>query len=627
MKLWKKLPISYKIFITLLLTISLGQIFMMVYIWNYESKILYQKEQRDLYLALEAQSQKLSTALENKQKETQFLASLEVMDDLIANDLDKRVSSMLERKAADLEEEIILLAVKNGKIISASKPNYIEQNFQVFDDKYLYFTAPTYASFNPKVLLGKIILLYPFKNLANLSISKSTKLLWLTPPHKLELFNNPKIDKNDYLMVSQDLKGTLSNWKIHLAYQKDKAFETLNHIKKMLLYTFLFALGLLILTVWLISKNLLKGVQHLSKTSQEIIQTKDYTKQVVVESDDEIGQLSSSFNTLISQTNSLLTQLDAQSKKHFENLIKLISFFNTITQTKDRESTLATAKEEMLHFNEASNMDKRFLDATSSMVSLQLERISLLDSTKEALEAKSLFLSTISHELRTPLGSILNLTQHLMVSQNLKDEDVDMLSKIETSATHLLGMINNILDISKLESNKLIVHKQKVNLKTLLEEIIEMIEPLTSEKELQLIQTITINDEEITTDPQLFKQVVINILSNALKYTNKGSITLSMKQSQNQYLLKVTDTGIGIEPKLLNHVFQEFYQSSVNLKNLGNSSGLGLALSKKVAHLLEGNLEIFSEGKNRGTTLYLPLALFDSKPNPSNRFNHTRSTL
>ena len=610
MRFWKKLSISYKIFIALLLTISLGQIFMMVYIWNYESKILYQKEQKDLQMAVEAQSQKLSSELERRQKETRFLASLEVMDDLIANDLDKRVSNMLERKANDLEEDIILLAVKNGKIVSASKSNYIDQNFQLFNDKYLYFSAPTYASFDKKVLLGKIVLLYPFKNLTNLTMPKNTKLLWLTPPHKLKLFENPKIDKNKYLIVSQNLKGTLSNWKMHLAYQKYKAFETLNHIKEMLLYTFLFALGLLILTVWLISKNLLKGVQRLSKTSQEIIQTKDYTKQVIVESDDEIGQLSSSFNTLISQTNSLLTQLDTQSKTHFENLIELISFFNTITQTKDRESTLAIAKEKMLQFKEASNMDKRFLDATSSMVTLQLERISLLDSTKEALEAKSLFLSTISHELRTPLGSILNLTQHLMVSESLKDEDVDMLSKIETSATHLLGLINNILDISKLESNKLIVHKQKVNLKTLLEEIVEMIEPLTSEKELQLIQTITIDDEEITTDPQLFKQVVINILSNAIKYTNYGSITLAMKQSKNQYLLKVVDTGIGIEPKLLNHVFQEFYQSSVSLKNLGNSSGLGLALSKKVAHLLKGNLEIFSKGKDKGTTLYFTFSSF-----------------
>jgi len=192
----------------------------------------------------------------------------------------------------------------------------------------------------------------------------------------------------------------------------------------------------------------------------------------------------------------------------------------------------------------------------------------------------------------------------LMISENLKDSDIDMLSKIETSATHLLGMINNILDISKLESNKLIVHKQKVNLKELIEEILEMIEPLISEKELQLIHNISINSVQINTDPQLFKQVVINILSNALKYTNRGTITLSINQNQNKYLLKVHDTGIGIEPNLLQHIFQEFYQSNINLENLGNSSGLGLALSKKVAHLLEGDLEIFSEGKSKGTTVY-----------------------
>jgi signal transduction histidine kinase len=600
MRFWKKLSISYKIFITLLVVISLGQLFMMGYIWNYESKILFQKEKQTLSTELNNEIKKLSTSLENRQKETIFLASLEVMDDLIANDVDKRVSNMLKRKADDLGKNIILLAVKNSKIIASSKAKYIDQPFKLDEKKYLYFYAPTYASFDKKTLLGKIVMLYPYENLTKLSMPQNTKLLWLTPPHKLKLFKTPKIDKDRYLIVSKNLKGILSNWKMYLAYQKDKAYETLNHIKEMLLYAFVFALGLLAFTVWLISKNLLKGVERLSKTSGEIIKTKDYSKQVVIESEDEIGELSKSFNTLIYETKSLLTKLDKQSKTHFENLIELISFFNTITQTKDAKSTLKIAE----NFKKDSNKDKRFIDATSKMVTLQLERISLLDSTKEALEAKSMFLSTISHELRTPLGSILNLTQHLMVSQNLKDGDIDMLSKIETSATHLLGMINNILDISKLESNKLIVHKQRVNLKTLLEEIVEMIEPLTSEKELQLIQNITINNDEIITDSQLFKQVVINILSNAIKYTNHGSITLTLQQNQNHYLLKVIDTGIGIEPKLLDHVFQEFYQSSVNLKNLGNSSGLGLALSKKVAHLLKGNLEIISEGKDKGVTVY-----------------------
>jgi signal transduction histidine kinase/HAMP domain-containing protein len=361
----------------------------------------------------------------------------------------------------------------------------------------------------------------------------------------------------------------------------------------MLFYAFLLALILLILVVWLVSKSLLKGIKQLSKTSKEIIQTEDYTKQVVVDSEDEIGELSNSFNTLISQTNELFTKLDTQSKTHLNNLVELIDFFNTITKTKDENSTKKIAKQRLKEF---ANHDKKFLNATSNMIDLQLERISLLDKTKQALEAKTLFLSTISHELRTPLGSILNLTQHLMIDQNLNDENVDMLSKIETSATHLLGMINNILEISKLESNSLIVHKQKVDFKELFEEIMEMIEPLVDEKNLKFIKEINTNKNSIETDPQLFKQVVINILSNAIKYTNKGSITVTLKDN----IFKVKDTGIGIDTKLLPYIFEEFYQSDINMKNLGKSSGLGLALSKKIALLLEGDLEIFSEGKGRG---------------------------
>lgn len=153
-------------------------------------------------------------------------------------------------------------------------------------------------------------------------------------------------------------------------------------------------------------------------------------------------------------------------------------------------------------------------------------------------------------------------------------------------------MINNILEISKLESNSLIVHKQEVDL----------IELLADEKDLKLIKEIDINDRNITTDPQLFKQVVINILSNALKCTNHGSITVSLKEDS----LKVTDTGIGIDPKLLPHIFEEFYQSDINMKHLKNSSGLGLALSKKIALLLEEDLKIFSEGKDYSIFSILP---------------------
>ena len=586
MKLWNSLAISYKLFISLLVVISIGQIFIMVYIWQYESKILTQKEYKNLEFSLEDEARKLLNSLQIKQKETKFLASLEVMDDLIAKDIDKRISNMLKRKADDLKENIILQAVSNQTIIASSVATNIGKKFQDDDKNYLYFQAPIKSSFNQKIDLGKIVLLYPYENLSNLQTAKN-RLLWLTP------LEDKKIQKDDYLIVSKALTEKLKGYTINLAYKKREAFETIEHIKKMLFYSFLLALLLLALVVFIISKNLLKGIKRLSKTSQEILQTEDYTKQVVVQSEDEIGELSTSFNTLISQTDSLITKLDTQSKTHLNNLIELISFFNTITQTKDADSTQKVAKKSLQNF---TNHDKRFLDATTKMIALQEERISLFDKTNEALEAKKMFLSTISHELRTPLGSILNLTQHLMISQNLNDEDVNMLSKIETSATHLLALINNILDISKLESNSLVVHTQEVDLKTIFEEIVDMIEPLVDEKDLKLIKHIEIQNSTIKTDPQLFKQVVINILSNAIKYTNHGSITLTLQDD----FLEIKDTGIGIEEKLLSHIFEEFYQSSVEIKNLGKSSGLGLALSKKIAILLGGDLEVKSKGKDKG---------------------------
>jgi signal transduction histidine kinase len=580
--IWSSISISYKIFISLLVAISIGEIFILIYIWQYESKILTQKEYIDLKASLSFESKTIDDYLTNLKKETTFLASLEVMDDFIAKDVDKRVSKLLKQKADDLGSNIVLFATINRKIIASSHNSFINRDFKKDMDRYLYFQMPVYASFNPKRILGEIVLQYPLKNLTDLQTTKG-RILWLTPLEDI------KIDKRDYLLVSKKLR----DWKINLAYKKSDAFKTVEDIKKMLILSFIFALILLSITVWIISKNLLKGVKRLSKTSKEIIETEDYTKQVIVESNDEIGELSNSFNTLISQTNSLLSKLDTQSKTHLNNLIELISFFNTITKTKDADTTKKIARERLKEF---AKHDKRFLDATTNMIDLQLERISLLDKTKKALDAKTMFLSTISHELRTPLGSILNLTQHLMISKNLNDEDIKMLSKIETSATHLLNLINNILEISKLESNSLIVHKQNINLKELFEEIMEMIEPLAIEKDLTLIKEVDLTKEMILTDPQLFKQVAINILSNALKYTEKGSIKVILKDNY----LKIIDTGIGIDKELLPHIFKEFYQSSVDIKHLKNSSGLGLALSKKVALLLEGDLRIFSQGRDKG---------------------------
>jgi signal transduction histidine kinase len=205
----------------------------------------------------------------------------------------------------------------------------------------------------------------------------------------------------------------------------------------------------------------------------------------------------------------------------------------------------------------------------------------------------------MSHELRTPLGSILSLTQHLMVSPKVGDDEVEILGRIENSSEHLLGMINGLLQLSKLESNMMTIKKEKVYVLNIIEEMIEIVEPLIEEKGLGLVRDISTQDVEIETDVNLFKQVVMNLLSNAVKYTDKGKIVIYLRKEEGgSYIFTVIDTGIGIAKEKQEALFQEFYQA--HSREVSHSTGLGLALSQKMAKLINGEVIIESEGLNRG---------------------------
>jgi signal transduction histidine kinase len=403
----------------------------------------------------------------------------------------------------------------------------------------------------------------------------------------------------------------------------------------------------------ILSRKLTHPLKALTKTVREITRTGDYSKQVVVTSEDEIGILSESFNRLISQTGSLIEEIRRQERLHHDQLIKLIAFFNALIETKTQQETIDTALAHIKSFFVLEDIaylwhrpdtpdatvlpltyynykNRRETDAgyiviapehgqlpgqdllspISKMIRLQLEHIHLLADTKEALEAKSTFLSTMSHELRTPLGSILNLTQHLTLMPGIDEEARRMLGAIETSAQHLLAMINNILQLSKLESNSIVVHKEPVDLTELMHEIFEITEPLITDKEIALIKDIACEGVTIQTDANLLKQVIINLLSNAIKFTEKGTIEVSLRRHGDHYRFSVRDTGIGIAKSRQKHLFQLFYQAHSETEKIPDSSGLGLALSQKVAALLGGKITIRSEGIGHGTTAIFTFTSF-----------------
>jgi signal transduction histidine kinase len=473
LQLWKKLSETYKIFISMLIFIMFIQLSTLVYIWKFETRVLVKKEQKNLSYQLEIDADLLLNHLKGLKKEAEFLSTLEVMDDLLTKDIDKRIAILLSKKAKDLGEKIVLTVRKKAETVASSKSYYVRKN-------YLIFSVPIYASFNKSKKIGILELLYPLHNLMHLTMNNPMQHLWLTPLEKKDGFVVPQ--HLESIVVTKTLHSMLEGWKLSLAYEKEEALHSIKEIEKVLLIAFLVSLFALLFVVWRLSKRQMNILQH----------------------------------------------------------------------------------------------------------------------TEEVLELKRTFLSTMSHELRTPLGSILNLTQHLMISPKISDDDVEMLKRIENSSEHLLAMINNLLQLSKLESNSMHVEKEKVDVSEVVEEMIEIVEPLIFEKELRLEKSIKVENPSLTTDVNLFKQVVINLLSNSIKYTNEGSIKISLTQSNDEFILEVIDTGIGIKKEKQEELFTEFYQAHVKSSGVKHSIGLGLALSQKVAKLINGQIEIFSEGEGRG---------------------------
>ena len=241
-----------------------------------------------------------------------------------------------------------------------------------------------------------------------------------------------------------------------------------------------------------------------------------------------------------------------------------------------------------------------------------------LEKSKEAAEAathaKSIFLSNISHEIRTPLNAILGFAQLSLRNKQLPKENFDMIQAIEIAGNHLLEVINDVLDLSKIEAGEMKTENSDFILSKLLDEISIMFEMRCDQKSLQwaLVNDYS-RDVEVRGDQGKIRQVLINLLGNAVKFTDKGSVQLRVFSSaDDQFVFEVKDTGPGISSAEQSLVFNMFHQADGNIHATG--TGLGLSISKRQAELMEGNLELDSElGKGSQFTFSLKLPIASNK--------------
>ncbi|HKS12153.1 MAG TPA: response regulator [Pseudomonas sp.] len=284
--------------------------------------------------------------------------------------------------------------------------------------------------------------------------------------------------------------------------------------------------------------------------------------------------------------------------------------------------TLHNAHEELQH-----SIDQATEDVRQNLETIEIQNIELDMARKEALEAsriKSEFLANMSHEIRTPLNGILGFT-HLLQKSELTPRQLDYLGTIEKSADNLLGIINEILDFSKIEAGKLVLDSIPFNLRDLIQDTLTILAPAAHAKQLELVSLVYRDTPlSLVGDPLRLKQILTNLVSNAIKFTHEGTIVArAMLEDEHedsvQLRISVQDTGIGLSPQDVRTLFQAFSQADNSLSRQPGGTGLGLVISKRLIEQMGGEIGVDStpgEGSEFWISLTLPKAHDDAEERP-----------
>ena len=224
-------------------------------------------------------------------------------------------------------------------------------------------------------------------------------------------------------------------------------------------------------------------------------------------------------------------------------------------------------------------------------------------------------MSHLAHELKNPLTSIIGYADLFLRQQRLNGEEKDAFTNLEhiervlRSGRHLLHLINDALEISRYEAGKMKLRPAMIDVRSVINNVLEVMEPLASEKELKIVAKIERAPKQVFTDSLRLQQIVTNLVSNAIRYTESGQIAVTCEELENdQWAIAVSDTGVGIDPENQKHIFEPYFQVEEIATRPPNSTGLGLAIVSRLIKLLQGKIELVSQvGVGSTFTVFFPL--------------------
>jgi PAS domain S-box-containing protein len=273
---------------------------------------------------------------------------------------------------------------------------------------------------------------------------------------------------------------------------------------------------------------------------------------------------------------------------------EILSIGSDITNHKQAEEQIRRLNDDLRRHAEV--LERRVAERTAELVIAK-------NRAESADRIKSAFLATMSHELRTPLNVIIGFTGIMLqeLAGPLNKEQAKQLSMVQSSSRHLLALINDVLDISKIEAGQLELSSTSFELGQSIEKMVKLVSPLAETKGIGLRLDIAGDIERVITDQRRLEQIILNLLNNAVKFTEKGHVRISCRIENDHYLLSVSDTGIGMRPEELPNLFKPFHQIDTGLSRKYEGTGLGLSICKKLLDMMGGTIGVESQW-GRGST-------------------------